>query len=76
MQSLEYPDGAVPLDSPFYLERNEVESLCYQTLKKPAALIRIKAPKLMGKTSLARRIIAEGIKQNYQGMYLDLGRVC
>ncbi|MEO1760978.1 MAG: AAA-like domain-containing protein, partial [Cyanobacteria bacterium J06629_18] len=75
MQSLEYPDGSVPLDSSFYLERNEVESLCYQTLKKPAALIRIKAPKLMGKTSLAKRIIAEGIKQNYQGMYLDLGSV-
>ncbi|MEO1558817.1 MAG: AAA-like domain-containing protein [Cyanobacteria bacterium J06632_19] len=75
MQSLEYPDGSVPLDSPFYLERNGIESLCYQTLKKPAALIRIKAPKLMGKTSLARRIVAEGIKQNYQGVYLDLGGV-
>ena len=75
MQSLEYPDGSVPLDSSFYLERNGIESLCYQTLKNPAALIRIKAPKLMGKTSLARRIVAEGIRQNYQGVYLDLGSV-
>ncbi len=75
MQSLEYPDGSVPLDSPFYIEREGVESLCYQTLEKPAALIRIKAPKLMGKTSLARRIVAQGIKQNYQGIYLDLGGV-
>ncbi|MEO1375197.1 MAG: AAA-like domain-containing protein [Cyanobacteria bacterium J06635_10] len=75
MESLEYPDGAVPLDSPFYLERNGVESLCYQTLEKPAALIRIKAPKLMGKTSLARRIVAQGEKLNYQGVYLDLGAV-
>ncbi|MCJ8279578.1 MAG: AAA-like domain-containing protein [Rivularia sp. ALOHA_DT_140] len=75
MQSLEYPDGSVALDSPYYLQRNGIESICYQTLEKPAALIRIKAPKLMGKTSLARRIVAEGIKQNYQGVYLDLGSV-
>ncbi len=75
MQSLEYPDGAVPLDSPFYLERNGIESVCYQTLEKPASLIRIKAPKLMGKTTLARRIIAQGEKLNYQAVYLDLGGV-
>ncbi len=75
MENLEYPDGSVPLDSPFYLEREGVESLCYQTLEKPAALIRIKAPKLMGKTSLVRRILAEGVKGNYQGVYLDLGGV-
>ena len=75
MQSLEYPDGAVPLDSSFYLERDGIESLCYQTLEKPAALIRIKAPKFMGKTSLARRIVAQGEKLNYQGVYLDLGAV-
>ncbi|MEB3215015.1 MAG: AAA-like domain-containing protein [Nostocales cyanobacterium 94392] len=75
MQSLEYPDGAVPLNSSFYLERNGIESLCYQTLEKPAALIRIKAPKFMGKTSLARRIVAQAEKLNYQGVYLDLGGV-
>ncbi|AFY59168.1 ATPase [Rivularia sp. PCC 7116] len=75
IQSLEYPDGSVPLDSPFYLERNGIESLCSQTLEQPASLIRIKAPKLMGKTSLLRRIISTGIKQNYQGVYLDFGGV-
>ncbi|MGB6300041.1 MAG: AAA-like domain-containing protein [Rivularia sp. (in: cyanobacteria)] len=75
MESLEYPDGAVPLDYHFYLERDGIESLCYQTLEKPAALIRIKAPKLMGKTTLARRIIAQGEKLNYQAVYLDLGGV-
>ena len=75
MQSLEYPNGSVPLDSPFYLERNEIESLCYQTIEKPAALIRIKAPNLMGKTSLVRRILAEGVKQKYQGVYLDFGGI-
>ncbi|MEM7714339.1 MAG: AAA-like domain-containing protein [Cyanobacteria bacterium P01_A01_bin.68] len=75
IESLEYPDGSVPLDSPFYLERDGIESVCYQTLKKPASLIRVKAPKLMGKTSLLRRIISEGSKENYQGVYLDFGSV-
>ena len=72
---LEYPEGYVPLDSPFYIERNGIESLCYQTLLQPASLIRIKVPKLMGKTSLARRIVAQGIKHNYQEVYLNFGGV-
>ncbi|MBV6625479.1 MAG: AAA-like domain-containing protein [Rivularia sp. (in: Bacteria)] len=75
IQLLEYPNGSVPLDSPFYLERDEIESICYQTIEKPAALIRIKAPNLMGKTSLVRRILAEGVKQKYQGVYLDFGGI-
>jgi AAA-like domain len=75
VHELEYPDGYVPLDSLFYIEHDNIESLCYQTLVKPASLIRIKAPKMMGKTSLMTRIIAQGVKQNYQGVYLDLGAV-
>ncbi len=69
---LEYPDGCVPLDSPFYIERNSIESCCYQTLVQSGSLVRIKAPKLMGKTSLLRRILAYGHEQNYQTVYLDL----
>lgn len=74
-KDLEYPDGFVPLGSPFYVERDRVEARCDQILQKSAALIRIKTPKLMGKTSLLRRILAEGSKQSYQGVYLDLGGV-
>ena len=72
---LEYPEGCVSLDSPFYIERNGIESLCYQTVLQPASLIRIKAPKLMGKTSLVRRIVAQGTKHNCQGVYLNFGGV-
>ncbi len=39
-----------------YIERPPVESLCYETLMQPGALIRIKAPNLMGKTSLITNI--------------------
>lgn len=72
---LPFPEGAVALYSPFYRERSGVESLCYQTLMKPGSLIRIKAPNLMGKTSLMMRILAHSAHQNYRTVYLDLGGV-
>ncbi|WP_460200017.1 AAA-like domain-containing protein, partial [Scytonema sp. NUACC21] len=45
-----YPSGSVPLDSPFYLERSFLKEQVYQEIGKPGALIRIKAPREMGKT--------------------------
>ncbi len=39
-----------------YIERPPIESLCYETLMQPGALIRIKAPNLMGKTSLITQV--------------------
>jgi transcriptional regulator with XRE-family HTH domain len=70
-----YPDGAVPLGSPFYLERAPLEEQVYQEIRKPGALVRIKAPKLMGKTSLMARILAQGQSLNYRTVYLDLSSV-
>ena len=70
-----FPEGSVPLNSPLYLERNQVESLCYEAISKPGCLIRIKAPKLMGKTSLIARILAQGEFCNYRTAYLDLSSV-
>ena len=40
------------LDEHGRIEFNANESLCYETITKAGPLIRIKAPKLMGKTSL------------------------
>ncbi|MEM9089463.1 MAG: AAA-like domain-containing protein [Cyanobacteria bacterium P01_F01_bin.53] len=71
--ALPFPEGAVALQSPFYLTRPGVETLCYQTVKQPGALIRIKAPKLMGKTSLMNRILAEANENVGPVVYLDLG---
>jgi len=69
------PDGPVKLGSQLYLERDSVESLCYEVIVKPGSLIRIKAPKLMGKTSLLFRILAQGQSLNYRTVYLDLSIV-
>ncbi|MTJ06604.1 MULTISPECIES: AAA-like domain-containing protein [unclassified Anabaena] len=65
-------DGQVPLNSPFYVERPPVESNCYKAIIKPGALIRIKAPRQMGKTSLMSRILAQGEKQDYQTGFINL----
>lgn len=45
---LESPEGSVALNSPFYVERPPIETLCYATIEHPGCLIRIKAPKWMG----------------------------
>lgn len=74
-EQIEYPDGYVSLDSPFYVERNPVESACYQTVREPGSLIRIKAPYLMGKTSLMRRILTNTEEEDYKNVYLDLASV-
>jgi len=57
LAELEKLVGLVPLGSRLYLERPPIESRCYEEVLKPGALIRIKAPSQMGKTSLMVRIL-------------------
>lgn len=64
--------GEVPLDSPFYVERSPIELLCHETILQPGALIRIKAPKQMGKTSLMLRLLDEAIAHNFKTVTLSL----
>jgi hypothetical protein len=68
----EFPEGQVALDSAYYVERSPIESHCYKEILQPGALIRIKAPKLMGKTSLMTRILAQAINQGYRAVDLNL----
>ena len=62
---LENPEGQVPLNSPFYVERSPVETDCYAAVVKPGALIRVKAARQMGKSSLMTRILHHGAQQGY-----------
>ena len=48
-----------------YVERPPIESICHEILLQPGSLIRIKAPRLMGKTSLITRILSQIQKQGY-----------
>lgn len=68
---LEFPVGQVPLTSDFYIERPPTEERCYQEILQPGALIRIKAPRQMGKTSLMARILDEARKHDYQTVPLN-----
>ncbi|WP_172891231.1 AAA-like domain-containing protein [Dolichospermum compactum] len=79
MNRLELPHNPVSLNSPFYIERYSIESqnytiesLCYQAIAQPAALIRIKAPRQMGKTSLLDRILAQSRKYDYLTVRINL----
>ncbi|MBE9070757.1 AAA-like domain-containing protein [Leptolyngbya cf. ectocarpi LEGE 11479] len=62
----ELPQGQVRLASAFYIERHPQDSLCYEEISKPGALIRIKAPRQMGKTSLMARILNIAQEQEYR----------
>lgn len=74
------PQEAIPEPCPdeeeeegfIYVERPPIETLCYEALLQPGALIRIKAPSLMGKTLLMARVLAQVSKQNYRTVSLNL----
>lgn len=71
-QTLELPRGQVPLNSPFYVDRPPIETLCYETIIQPGTLIRLKAPRQRGKTSLMARILDYSRHQGYQTVALSL----
>ncbi len=72
---LENPEGQVSLDSPFYMERPPNEVDCYETILQPGALIRIKAPRQLGKTSLMTRILHHADGHGYKTVSLNFQSV-
>lgn len=73
-QEIRFPEGTEPLDSRFY-EPRFVEDSCYAEIEEPGALIRVKAPRKMGKTSLLKRILAYGKKKNFKTVYLNFSLI-
>ena len=55
----------------FYIERPPLEVFCYEMLSNSASLLRIKAPKLMGKTWLINRMIIQSEEDGYCSVRLD-----
>lgn len=68
---LEPPTGQVALDSAFYVKRPPIEFDCYKEIVKPGALIRVKAPRQMGKTSLMARILEFCTEKGYQAVSIN-----
>jgi hypothetical protein len=67
----ELPRGQVELASAFYVKRSGIDDRCYEEIAKPGALIRIKAPRQMGKTSLMARILHQATTLNYRTVPLS-----
>lgn len=67
----ETPEGPVPLQSPFYMP-SPLEPRCFAELESPGALIRIKAPSRMGKTSLLVRLLARAEAMGQRCVSLNL----
>jgi len=61
----ELPEGQVEVASAFYIERPPIEQRCRETLLQPGSLIRIKAPRQMGKTSLMARLMYRATQEGY-----------
>ncbi|MEH2162693.1 MAG: AAA-like domain-containing protein [Nostoc sp.] len=70
-----YPDGPVPLDSPFYVERSPIEELVYREIIQPGCVIRIRAPREMGKSSLVLRLLAFAQMQDYRTVNLNCKQI-
>jgi diguanylate cyclase (GGDEF)-like protein len=68
---LEFPGGPIPLDSPFYIDRSGVEARACAEISKPGGLVRIKAPRKMGKSSLMLRIIHGAAARGYRPVTVD-----
>jgi AAA-like domain/TIR domain len=68
---LEVPHGQVALASRFYIPRPPKETQAMEIVTQPGALIRIKAPRQMGKTSLMARLLAHAELQGYHKVSLS-----
>ncbi|MEM6398729.1 MAG: AAA-like domain-containing protein [Cyanobacteria bacterium P01_D01_bin.116] len=64
-------DNTIPIRYKIYVERPPIESICYETIKQPGSLIRIKAPSFMGKTYLINKLLSELTQQNYRTVSLS-----
>ena len=70
-----FAEGPVAPQSPFYLPRSGAEDLGLRYLLKPGALLRVKAPSLMGKTSFLYYLLHGVQQQGYPTVYLDMGSI-
>jgi transcriptional regulator with XRE-family HTH domain len=69
---IRYPSGPVPLDSLQYVSRPGIDDRAMQELSQPGCVIRIKAPKGFGKTSLLLRLIQHARQSGDATVQFDL----
>jgi transcriptional regulator with XRE-family HTH domain len=68
-------DPELVANETFYIERANTEAQCYTELIQPGALIRIKAPQLMGKTWFIEKVLAQVSQdESYQRLDIEIDR--
>jgi len=71
VEDIDLPGSPISLNSRFYIERPPSETLAYAELGKPGSLIRIRAPRKMGKSSLMLRLINQAATFGYHTVTID-----
>lgn len=66
-----FPGGPLPLNSPFYIKRHPIEELACSEISRPGCIIRIRAARKMGKSSLLNRILAHTTALGYKTVSID-----
>lgn len=68
---IKYPGSPLAHNSPFYINRPPVEKIALAEIHQPECILRIKAPKLMGKSSLLNKIVQNAKASGYKTVYID-----
>ena len=71
----EFPGQPLNLGSLFYIDRPPIEARCQAALTKAGALVRIRAPQRMGKTSLLNRALSQAESLGDCAIRISLGQV-
>jgi serine/threonine-protein kinase len=69
---LELPGSIVSAKSPYYVVRPSIEDACLREVNMPGALIRIKGPRQMGKSSLMMRLLNHAEKVGARTVRINL----
>lgn len=73
--TLIFPDRPLALNSPFYIRRSPSEELAYTELEKSGSLLRVTAPRKMGKSSLMLRLIDYAETLGYRTVLINFLQV-
>ena len=73
--TLIFPDRPLTLNSPFYIRRSPSEEWAYTELEKSGSLLRVTAPRKMGKSSLMLRLIDYAETLGYRTVLIDFLQV-
>ena len=66
-----FPGHPLPSRSALYIQRS-IEQRCNQEILKPGSLIRIRAPRRTGKTSLVNQLLEQATSASMSTVYLNL----